>query len=240
MIKVIILYYLSIKPTHGYEIQKFIQMSGTEQWMKIQSGSIYYALTKLEKEKCISVLREERTGSRVRKIYEITKLGEKQLHSELINELQAPITEVGSPKFIIESLLNILSKKELESILHKHIEQLKEQKEYWRKWSIIKAGSESTKLVQLSFSMTLHSLEDQIAWHQELLDNIELYRNQSTVMKDCILQFDADGIEDNKVSDVDQKINYITKIKDIIENDPSKAIDNLDLILEELKKQKQS
>ena len=72
MIRALILYYLSIKPTHGYEIQKFIQLLGTDQWMKIQSGSIYYALTKLEKEKCIDVLREERTGSRVRKIYKIT------------------------------------------------------------------------------------------------------------------------------------------------------------------------
>ena len=31
--------------------------------VKIQSGSIYYALTKLEKDKFIKVLKEERTGS---------------------------------------------------------------------------------------------------------------------------------------------------------------------------------
>ena len=75
MIRGLILYYLNIKPTHGYEIQLFIKVSGMDQWAKVQSGSIYYALNKLEKEKCIQVLREERTGSRVRKIYEITDLG---------------------------------------------------------------------------------------------------------------------------------------------------------------------
>ncbi len=49
MIKVLILYYLSIKPTHGYEIQKFIQVNHMDEWTKIQSGSIYYAINKLEK-----------------------------------------------------------------------------------------------------------------------------------------------------------------------------------------------
>jgi len=79
MIRVIILHYLNIKPTHGYEIQQFISMSGIDQWTKIQSGSIYYALTKLEKEKNIAIQREERTGSRVRKIYAITEQGKNTL-----------------------------------------------------------------------------------------------------------------------------------------------------------------
>ena len=83
MIRGIILYYLNIKPTHGYEIQQYISMSGMEQWTKIQSGSIYYALTKLEKEKNIAVIREEHTGARVRKIYEITDLGTEVLQLEL-------------------------------------------------------------------------------------------------------------------------------------------------------------
>lgn len=83
MIRGIILYYLNIKPTHGYEIQQFINMSGMDQWTKIQSGSIYYALTKLEKERNIAVCREERTGSRVRKIYEITEQGRTTLLEEM-------------------------------------------------------------------------------------------------------------------------------------------------------------
>jgi DNA-binding PadR family transcriptional regulator len=50
MIKLLLLYYLSVKPTHGYEIQRFIQENELDKWTKIQSGSIYYALAKLEKE----------------------------------------------------------------------------------------------------------------------------------------------------------------------------------------------
>ncbi len=34
MIRTLILYYLNIKPTHGYEIQKFLQVSGADRWTK--------------------------------------------------------------------------------------------------------------------------------------------------------------------------------------------------------------
>lgn len=239
MIRALILYYLSIKPTHGYEIQKFIQLSGTDQWMKIQSGSIYYALTKLEKEKCIDVLREERTGSRVRKIYKITEHGMKEMHKEIMSVLQTPIAGTGSPKFIIEPMLSLLDESELKVAIQNHIKELEEKREYWKRWSDIKAGKDATKLVQLSFSMTINALEDQILWHKELLDNLELYLNEGDAMKNFILQFDVDSAETEvEVSKVDQKISYLNKIKDIIKDNPSKALDNLDLILEELQRQK--
>ncbi len=239
MIRALILYYLSIKPTHGYEIQKFIQLSGTDQWMKIQSGSIYYALTKLEKEKCIDVLREERTGSRVRKIYKITEHGMKEMHKEIMSVLQTPIAGTGSPKFIIEPMLSLLDESELKVAIQNHIKELEEKREYWKRWSDIKAGKDATKLVQLSFSMTINALEDQILWHKELLDNLELYLNEGDAMKNFILQFDVDSAETEvEVSEVDQKISYLNKIKDIIKDNPSKALDNLDLILEELQRQK--
>ena len=87
--------------------------------------------------------------------------------------------------------------------------------------------------------MTINALEDQILWHKELLDNLELYLNEGDAMKNFILQFDVDSAETEvEVSEVDQKISYLNKIKDIIKDNPSKALDNLDLILEELQRQK--
>ena len=131
MVKGLILYYLSIKSTHGYEIQKFIQLSGMDQWTKIQSGSIYYALTKLEKEKYIQVLKEERTGSRVRKIYEITDLGRKELEKEMRTELMTPIMETGSLKFVLYPMISVLKEKETKQLIEKHISDLEEKKKYW-------------------------------------------------------------------------------------------------------------
>ena len=121
MIRGIILYYLNIKPTHGYEIQQFINFSGIDQWINIQSGSIYYALTKLEKEKNIAILREERTGSRVRKIYEITEKGRETLVDEMRQELRAPLFKIGSPKFITSPILDTVPQEEAREIIDAHI-----------------------------------------------------------------------------------------------------------------------
>ncbi|HEX3021889.1 MAG TPA: PadR family transcriptional regulator [Lachnospiraceae bacterium] len=238
MIRGIVLYYLSIKPTHGYEIQRFLQISGTDQWTKIQSGSIYYALTKLEKEKCIKVLREERTGSRVRKIYEITDFGRKELHREMCEELDTPLSSVGSPKFIIEPMISTLTKEEATTLLRKHIDKLKEQRDFWRKWADIKVDKDATKLTKLTFEMTITSLEDQIAWHEELLENVDLYKEQSSVMRSFIEGFDFDKFtEKSNDIEIEQKIDYIEQIKEAIKDNPDNAIGNLEKIIEELKRQ---
>jgi len=179
MIQGLILYYLNIKPTHGYEIQRFIQISGMDQWAKIQSGSIYYALTKLEKEKKVKVQREERTGSRVRKIYGITEEGKQALQEEMRQALATPIIEIGSLKYIVYPLIGELEKKEITVIIKKHIMDLEDKKKYWEVWKSAKAGEDASKLTKLSFDMTIHTLEDQILWHQELLDHLEDYMEES-------------------------------------------------------------
>ena len=87
MVRALILYFLSIKPTHGYDIQRFIEINGMDQWARIQSGSIYYALNKLEKQGFIYTLREERNGARIRKIYAVNNSGKEELRRTLKEEL---------------------------------------------------------------------------------------------------------------------------------------------------------
>ncbi len=238
MIRGFILYYINIKPTHGYEIQKFLQISGMEQWAKIQSGSIYYALTKLEKEKHIKVLKEERTGSRVRKIYEITPSGKKELYKEMAEELNKPLWPVSTMKFITGPMLRTLSKEECLKILDKHMEALKEQENFWMKWRDIKAGEESDELTRLSFSITIDSIRGQITWHEELLKNIDQYIESGEQTAVMIKSFDFDRIEaDHTDSEVEEKLNYINSIRDVIKKDPGNAVVNLDKIIEELTRQ---
>ncbi len=239
MIRGFILYYINIKPTHGYEIQKFLQISGTEQWTKIQSGSIYYALAKLEKEKHIKVLREERTGSRVRKIYEITPSGRSELHKEMAEALNKPLWQVSTMKFITGPMLSTLSKEECVTILNRHISDLKEQESFWIKWRDIKIGDQTDELNRLSFEITIDSIKGQITWHQELLKNLEQYIKFSEQSALMINSFDFDRIEAEQAdSEADEKIKYINRIKDAILKDPDNALINLDKIIEELSGQK--
>jgi DNA-binding PadR family transcriptional regulator len=238
MIRVLILFWLNIKPTHGYEIQKYLQVSGTEQWAKIQSGSIYYALAKMEKEEYIKVLKEERTGSRVRKIYEITESGKEELIKEIKEELATPISNIGSLKFLIYSVLCELPKEDITLIVEKHIEGLKEQLLYWRKWREIKTNEQTLRLQVLSFDIAIHNLDNQIEWHEELINNLELYISQSHMIKNYIKTFDfTDIITEKPLSELEEKIVYTEKLKNEILKDPKSAINNLDRILEELKSQ---
>lgn len=201
MIRVIILHYLNIKPTHGYEIQQFISMSGIDQWTKIQSGSIYYALTKLEKEKNIAIQREERTGSRVRKIYAITEQGKNTLLAELRQEISAPLCSIGSAKFMITPFLSILPKDEVATLITAHLTKLRQTKEYWIKWQSIKNVDDKYNLTRLSFQMTIDSIEQQIIWHQELLAHLEYYMQNAKYMEQQISAFDMEKQKDMDIEE---------------------------------------
>lgn len=239
MIRGLILFYLNIKPTHGYEIQRFIQISGMDQWTKVQSGSIYYALTKLEKEKNIEVLREERTGSRVRKIYQITEKGRETLRLEMKAELAEPISSIGSLKFVIEPMMNTLEKEESISILIHHIEELEEKRRFWKQWQEVKAGASADRLSQLSFEMAIHSMEDQILWHKELLENLDKYREKSEIFKEVIASFEADMAEEAGMDEgAREKIEFIEQIKQTLEKDPQAAMENLNQMILQMKEKK--
>lgn len=238
MISAFILYYLNIKPTHGYEIQKFLQVSGTEQWTKIQSGSIYYALTKLEKEKHIAVLREERTGSRVRKIYRITEEGKKELYRQMSEELDTPISNIGSLKFFTDPILSTLSKEDMIRIISGHIAKLQEQKEYWEKWYQVKVDDSTSELGRLSFLMTIDNLGYQIRWHQELLKNLDIYLSDSKQTEQIIKSIDFDHMmENDKNSEEEQKLQYAMMLKNEIMKDPQNAVVNLDKLIDQLQRQ---
>lgn len=239
MIRGIILYYLNIKPTHGYEIQQFIQMSGIDQWTKIQSGSIYYALTKLEKEKNISVLREERTGSRIRKIYEITDEGREALKEEMRQELAAPLFNTGSFKFITAPIFDSLSKDEMVKIIENHINELNEVKDYWNMWSMKKSLGDKHGLTSLSFKITIDSIENQILWHKELLDHIDYYIEESKTMGMMIASFDSESLKESEVNSKNEdRLEFLNSIKEALSKNPEAALDNINSLIEEIKKEK--
>ncbi len=237
MIRALILFYLNIKPTHGYEIQKFFQISGTEQWAKIQSGSIYYALSKLEKEKFIKVVREERTGSRIRKVYGITESGKEELKKELKVQMAAPISNIGSMKFLTYPMLCELSQEEIAAITNKHIVELKEELAYWNKWRKVKISEFSTKLDALSFDYAIHSLEDQIEWHEELVDQLDTYVNQGMDVKNYIKAFDFSEINPSITISEEDVESMVEKIKEELLKNPKNAAVNVNRILGELKNQ---
>ena len=237
MIRALILYYLSLKPTHGYEIQKFIQLNHMDSWTKIQSGSIYYALGKLEKEGLIALQREEAIGTKVRKIYEITPKGKEELKVCVKEELNREIYDIGSDKFIIYPILQGIEKQEVIAQVEKHINELKTRKLEQEKWQKLKIGKGSLKVEAVCFEMMISSLNYQIKWHEALLEEIDECMASSEQIAQLIKRVDFSTINDLSEVEQEVQVDQITKLKEEILNHPEEAEDKLEKLIQLLKKE---
>lgn len=195
MIRVLILYYLSIKPTHGYEIQKFIQVNHLNQWTKIQSGSIYYALNKLEEQKLIELESEAGGGQKAKKTYRITEDGRSKLRQLVEKELDKDISTIGSDKFIVYPILNGLDEKVIAAKINDHIKNLSAKKSYLETWKDAKVSDNSLKVEALSFEMMISNVNYQILWHEALLEELPECMKKSDEISELIRSVDFSELE---------------------------------------------
>lgn len=232
IIKVLILYYLSIKSTHGYEIQKFIQTNHMDKWTKIQSGSIYYALNKLEKDGLIVLTKEIGSGSKARKIYKITDNGKNELKELVKNEIANELFPSGSDKFIIYPLLNTLDKQNIISLVNDHISGLRDKIAYLKKWQKVKVNKQSLTVERISFEIMITNLEYQIKWHEALINEMDKCIAASNEISNLISNFDFSNAEAIEASTNDS----IEILKQEILNNPESASEKLEELIKKLSK----
>lgn len=173
MIKLLILYYLNIKDTHGYEIQKFVQINHMNEWNNIQSGSIYYAMNKLEKEGHIQLKEKLSDKEKSKKLYSITEKGREILNQLAREEMLKPLGNFASDKFLIYPILSVLGKDELINEITSHVAKLTQQKSSVSAWYEKKSQGPMTKVEQGSFELMLSNIEGQLTWHKILLEHID-------------------------------------------------------------------
>lgn len=198
-------------------------------------------MTKLEKDGAVRVLREEKTGARIRKIYEITQSGKVELKEELQKELQMPIVPVGSNKFLLYNILDVLPRDTIQTNLEKHIKHLTEQKKYWESWKEIKKiDKKSLPTERIAFDMTIDNLNYQILWHEEILNNIDKYISVGYETQNIIKSIDFSNIEDDFLFATEEtsELLEVQRLRDEIINNPDKAIENIDKIILKLQNKK--
>lgn len=172
MIQLLILYYLNIKATHGYEIQKFIKHNHMEEWNNIKSGSIYYAMNKLEKEGLIELIEKIGNKEKSKRIYSITEKGRKELKKMASVELEKPLNDVFSEKFLIYPIIDSIQKEELIKKIEIHIKILEEKLVRIDYWYEIKEN-EAKNVEKATFELMKNTLISQIKWHKVLINNID-------------------------------------------------------------------
>ncbi|WP_324822836.1 PadR family transcriptional regulator [Sinanaerobacter sp. ZZT-01] len=172
MVQLLILYYLSLKSTHGYEIQKFIQLSEMDKWNNIQSGSIYYAMSKLEKNEYIKLIDTLGTGEKSKRIFAITEKGRSHLKEMAMSEMQKSLWSICSEKFLVYPMVANLTKEELSFTISTHIEDLKRKEHDIEKWTKEKENTASS-VERATLQLMKNTVCSQIAWHDVLLENID-------------------------------------------------------------------
>lgn len=231
MVKILILFYLNIKDTHGYEIQKFIQASGFDSWTNIKAGSIYYALGKMEKDGEIELVREETRGSRIRKIYKITDLGIIELKEAIEKELEKPLVPLNLDKFILPSTFNKLDKVVAIKIIETHMKELNKTLEYWNYWKNIKINADSPQVETISFDMTICNYEYELKWCKALIEEFDLYYKLSEKNEAMIKNFHFSEMEEHNKKNIDINKASVDQLKDIILNNSDDAKDALEKLI---------
>lgn len=172
MVQLFILFFFSIKPAHGYEIQRFISLNRMSEWNNIKSGSIYYAIKKLEKDGYIRMIDKPEEGEKKKQIYEITKKGRDILKTMAYNEIGKPLQGATSEKFLLYPIIASLQKEEIIQCIEKHIGELEAQKTRINDWRKEKEQNAcSMEFITLDYMIT--TIDNQIIWHKMMLENLD-------------------------------------------------------------------
>ena len=239
MVRALILFYLSIKPTHGYDIQRFVEINGMDQWAKIQSGSIYYALNKLEKQGFIYTLREERNGARIRKVYAINDLGKEELKRTLKEELLKPMQSIESDKFMIYMMFNKLTKDEITSGVNEHIKMLEEKKVWWESGKKLKVIETTLKTEALQFDVVIKTLGYQIEWHKMLIEEVDDLIKFSDGVENIIGKIDFGNLDEvNYKFDNVKNLTKVQRLSDDIVRNPINLEEKVAQLIDLLKERR--
>jgi DNA-binding PadR family transcriptional regulator len=165
----IVLGFLRMRPMHGYEIQQLIQQSRMDDWANLLSGSIYYALNKMEQDGLIRAEAEVRTGNRLRKIYAITEEGEAQFREMVRESLTVSPHSMKSDLALGLAWIDAVPREEAIRLLERNLEQVERTREQWLLGREIKGSLGLTPVVMAAFDNAIGVLELDIAYLKRLI-----------------------------------------------------------------------
>lgn len=189
MVQLLILYFFSIKSTHGYEIQRFISLNQMSEWNNIKSGSIYYAIAKLERDGCIRMLEKEEQGEKKKQTYEITQKGRQMLHELALKEIKKPLQGISSEKFLLYPIVANLSKQELILQIQNHITQLSSELDKIKVWKKEKE-TQSYYMEIATLDYMESTIRAQMLWHELLLEHLDETIKETEAITNLIRETD--------------------------------------------------
>ncbi|MGF7045894.1 DNA-binding PadR family transcriptional regulator [Paenibacillus sp. DS2015] len=170
MANLIVLALLRQRPMHGYEIQQIIQTSRMDVWANLLSGSIYYALNKMEQDGLLRTDSEERTGARLRKIYAITEQGE-ELFQQLVRETLTLTPHSVKSDFVLGlNWIDAIPKEEALDLLNRNLRQVEATLLLWHEGKEIKGLYGLSPIGEASFDNAIALLEQDITFIKRIIE----------------------------------------------------------------------
>ncbi|MGM1045555.1 MAG: PadR family transcriptional regulator [Bacillota bacterium] len=173
MTNLILLSFLRQRPMHGYEIQQLIQTSRMDVWANVLSGSIYYALNKMESEGLIVTTAEERTGARIRKIYSITEDGETLFQHMIRETLTLPPHSAKSDFSLGLNWIENIPVPEAVSLLEQNLKQVEESLAQWRLGKEIKGQYGLTPIAIATFDNAIALLDQDAKFLRQVISLVQ-------------------------------------------------------------------
>lgn len=177
MTRLMLLGLLKQKSLSGYEIKQYLSLSHADKWAGIKTGSIYYALKKMEKEKLVEKKSVEYTGNRSRTIYEITERGETEFTEMLVNKLKKVDLNFPNSLYTTITFLGELDKQTASNAIDQHIKKLKKELDEWKQDEELKKHSQDTPLPKYMKALFVNG-------QKHIEANIEFLETVKKVLKD--------------------------------------------------------
>lgn len=175
MTKLLVLGMLSQQSMSGYDIQNMIQMTDAERWGGILSGSIYYALNKLDEGGYIEISTVESIGYRQKAIYSITEKGREYFKQLICEALKQSTVNYPTTLYSGLTFMNMISKEKARHYLEEQKESLKkelEELEKGRREKMEAMDNKMSSLTELVFADMFEHVKRQLDFVNKVLEII--------------------------------------------------------------------
>lgn len=169
-VKLVILGLLIEKAMHPYEVQQLVKERQMKHYIKLASGSLYYAFEQLEKQGFVEVSDIVRNTNRPEKtIYRITESGKEEFQQQLLEQMSKK-EHMHRSLYASLAFASYGETDKMTRILKKRIEETKSFLEKMKKLYEVKCKQESASKMYIIAGAIMHT-ETELRWLEQLYED---------------------------------------------------------------------
>ena len=169
--ELVLLSLIAEKPSHGYDLEKLIEERGMRNWTEIAFSSIYFLLNKLVRDGLITSIPAPAAGrGPAKKVYSLLPAGMQALRQGVREGLANPFP--GDRAFLLGlSCLPLLPPTEVKTALQERMNALTARRQELIAHPALHEANFPPHVTAM-FTYSLSLLESEIAWLEQLMQNL--------------------------------------------------------------------